>query len=498
MTDENALAFGSDPLSLRPDECLPENIESRDLPKQQIAALLLQIDRDAGQSKLRVAELNEQVKVLTNAANSSNEEGIVQLRQLRDANQHLVLATFGAQDLQEKAEATNRRQEEFLSMLAHELRNPLAPIAMAAELLGKRLSADPQLMKLQGIISRQVSHMIRLVDDLMDASRVNSGKILLQKRALLLSDVLESAVETSKSCIDKRGHHLLIEMPAAPIHLEGDLVRLTQIFSNLLINAAKFTPENGKISMAACRIGDFVDVSIRDNGAGIEASLLPVIFDLFTQGARSLERSQGGLGIGLSLVRTLAEMHGGTVAVHSEGAGCGSEFIVRLPVSCLPEAIAITQQLSNVVALSRRILLIEDNVDASETLSAYLTKEGHIVTLAFSGTAGLALALKNDYDFIVCDIGLPGIDGYEVVRQLRLHPKKPVPVCIALSGYNQVDNKVRATTAGFDHYLVKPVPIAQLSKLLSLSRPGFGWPSHAAEDSDSRVSLDPLSKTCAP
>jgi signal transduction histidine kinase len=472
MTDKKSPAVGSDALSLSANEYLPENLEAEDRRQLQIAALLLQIDRETEQSRIKVASLIERIRVLTHPVKGVDAKGAERIRQLRDANEHLVLATLGAKDLQAKAEDTNRRQKEFLSMLAHELRNPLAPIAVAAEMLGKRLSADPQLMKFQSIICRQVSHMTRLVDDLMDASRMSSGKIVLRQHTLLLSDVIESAVETSKPFINKRRHHLSIDIPVLPILLEGDLVRLAQVFSNLLINAAKFSPADGKISIAACRVGDYVDVSIRDNGAGIEPSLLPVIFDLFIQGDRSLERSEGGLGIGLSLVRTLTEMHGGTVAVHSAGVGLGSEFIVRLPVSSLPKDSAIGPPLLNIVPLSRRILVIEDNIDASETLCDFLATQGHVTTSAFSGPAGLALAVDNVYDVIICDIGLPGIDGYEVVRQLRLHPRHPVPICIAVSGYNQVEHRTRATTAGFDHYLVKPIPTDQLNTLLALVRTG--------------------------
>ena len=388
--------------------------------------------------------------------------------QLREANQNLVLATFGAQDMQASAEAANRRQTEFLSMLAHELRNPLQPIAMANELLGRITAAHPQLPKLHGIISRQVSHMVRLVDDLLDASRVSSGKITLQKRALLLSEIIDSAVETSQPFIDKRHQQLTIDLPAYPVVIYGDLVRLAQVFSNLLINATKFTPENEHISISAQKLVNAVTVSVKDNGTGVPVDIQPFIFDLFTQGFRSLERSQGGLGIGLSLVRAIVEMHGGTVKVRSKGTGFGSEFTVLLPLStealeqnCGPVSKAV-------LARHRRILLIEDNVDANETLKLLLELEGHAVTSMFDGPSGLLMATKNIYDVIVCDIGLPGIDGFEVVKQLRLAAATPAPCYIATSGYNQAEDRSRAIEAGFDHYLVKPVAIDMLMALIAL------------------------------
>jgi two-component system CheB/CheR fusion protein len=391
--------------------------------------------------------------------------------QLREANQHLVIATVGAQDMQASAEAANQRQEEFLSMLAHELRNPLAPIAMAAELLGKITAVHPQLPKLHAIICRQVSHMTHLVDDLLDASRFSSGKITLQKRALLLSEIIASAVETSQPFIDKRNQQLIIDLPAGPIVVDGDLVRLAQVFSNLLINAAKFTPEYERITVSARKLGNAVTVSVKDNGMGIAPDIQPLIFDLFTQGFRSLDRSQGGLGIGLSLVRAVVEMHGGTVKVRSDGVGLGSEFIVQMPISAALQPQDGGPEPKAIPARSCRILLIEDNPDAIETLKELLTLEGHSVTSTFDGVTGLAMAKENVYDVIICDIGLPGMDGYEVVKQLRRHLLNPVPCIIALTGYNHRENQSRAIEAGFDHYLVKPIAIGALAKLISSSVP---------------------------
>lgn len=418
--------------------------------------------------RLKITDLLAQVEALREATKSKDAlEDLV--LQLREANQHLVIATVGAQDMQATAEAANHRQEEFLSMLAHELRNPLAPVAMAAELLGKITSAHPQLPKLHGIICRQVSHMTHLVDDLLDASRFSSGKIALQKRALLLSEIIESAVETSKPFIDKRHQHLITDLPVEPVVIDGDLVRLAQVFSNLLINAAKFTPEHEYITVSARKRANVVTVSVKDNGMGIAPDIQPFIFDLFTQGFRSLDRSQGGLGIGLSLVRTIVEMHGGTAKVRSNGVGFGSEFLVRLPISAGPLPYDSGPPSKAIPVHPCRILVIEDNADANETLKDLLTQEGHSITSAFDGTTGLAMARENIHDVIVCDIGLPGMDGYEIVKQLRQHSLKSRPCFIALTGYSQLENRAHAIAAGFDHYLVKPIAIDILVNLISSS-----------------------------
>ena len=386
---------------------------------------------------------------------------------LREANQNLVISSVHAQDLQAHAEAVNKRQNEFLSMLAHELRNPLAPIVMATEMLRKILPAHPQLPQIHEIISRQALHMTKLIDSLMEASRINTGKITLQKRPLLLSEVIESAAGISWPFIDGRKQKLIVNLPTEPIIIDGDLVRLTQVFSNLFINATKFAPEQDRITVSACLLPDAVAVSVKDHGVGISPEIAPFIFDLFTQGPRTLERSQGGLGIGLSLVRTLTQMHGGTVSVRSDGEGLGSEFIVTLPLTSqsLPGGDAI--DLATVPVSPRRILIIEDNRDLNETLNLCLSLDGHTVTSAFDGPTGLDIARKNHPEIIICDIGLPGMDGYQVVRQLRMQCPEPVPVYIALTGYDQPDYRNRGTKAGFDGYLVKPVSIDVLTRLIS-------------------------------
>lgn len=264
-----------------------------------------------------------------NAAAPASE----QLRHLRAANEQLVLATFGAQDSKTAAEALNRRQAIFLSMLAHELRNPLAPICAANSLLERLVDAHPLLPKLSEVLRRQLNHLVHLVDDLLDASRIDNGKISLHKGAVTLQEIIDSAIETVQPAIDARGQDMRISLPSVPVELCADLVRLTQLFSNLLINASKFSDANATIWLSASVQDDTVVVSVKDLGVGIAPTLQTHIFELFTQGEQTLARAAGGLGIGLSLVRTIAEMHGGAVTVHSEGAGSGSEFLVALPLS---------------------------------------------------------------------------------------------------------------------------------------------------------------------
>ena len=397
------------------------------------------------------------------------------VRKLREANANLVVTSVRAQELQDQAEAAVQRQTEFLSMLAHELRNPLAPISMAADMLEKISAAHPQLPRIQQIISRQVSHMKRLLDDLLDASRVSSGKITLKKSPLLLADVVQSAAEISQPVLDSHKQELMIDLPQQPVVIDGDATRLSQVFSNLLIKASKYSPPGKSISLSARHSADGkVAVSIKDQGVGIEPEVQSYIFDLFTQAPRTLDRSEGGLGIGLSMVRTLVELHGGSVQVHSDGLGHGSEFVVVLPLAVKPEVFEADPPepaMLGIAASSRRILIIEDNVDANETLNFCLSSEGHKVASAFNGPDGLSMAKKGQFDVVLCDIGLPGMDGYELLRQLKISSVQPVPYCIAMTGYDSHDHRDHAGNAGFDCYLVKPVSLETLQKIVSKTYP---------------------------
>lgn len=451
--------------ALPPD---PEDASAQQLPSEQNLQALH--NREVKLLRETINQLLIMAKMQMQEKDKSDAFGLL-IMQLREANQNLVLATFGAQDMQASAEATTVRQTEFLAMLAHELRNPLQPLAMANDLLGKKVGLDPQLVDVHGVIGRQVAHMARLIDDLLDASRVSSGKITLQLAPILLSEIIASAVEVGQASISQRQQVLSVSMPKEALVIEGDLVRLTQVFANLLLNASKFTHEFGHIDVVVRRHDDLVEIAVSDDGAGIALDIQPFIFDLFTQGFRSLERAQGGLGIGLSLVRIITQLHGGTVDVFSAGVGFGSQFVLQLPLSSLAPPPQDLQAVPAAHASPRRILLIEDNADAAEMLALLLTQDGHHVDVRNDGPSGLRAALDAPYDVIVCDIGLPGMDGFQVISSARAALPAPLPCFVAASGYSQLGQFDRAGEAGFDHYLVKPINIDALSKIITATVP---------------------------
>lgn len=387
---------------------------------------------------------------------------------LREANEHLVLAAVDAQTSRDDAEETNRRQNEFLAMLAHELRNPLVPISVSASLLERAPLSTATLERLTGVIQRQVGHMARLLDDLLDAARLSSGKITLTVEPLRLAELIEHAADTVMPRVRERGQELAIEPVADVLAVEGDRVRLTQVFTNLLSNASKYTQDGGRIKVSAQALPDGgVAVTIDDNGSGMSDETIGRAFDLFTQGPRTLARSEGGLGVGLNVVRNLVTMHGGVVGAASPGLGQGSTFTVRLPLASGAAPGAAADVSAPVASAARRVLIVEDNADASDVLRMLLEVEGHQVDIAGDGHAGLALALEGRFDAIVCDIGLPGLDGLELMTRLRAAQLDARPLTIALSGYGQPQDRERALAAGFDRYLVKPVAPGVLIELLA-------------------------------
>ncbi|MFC5511994.1 ATP-binding protein [Massilia jejuensis] len=402
-----------------------------------------------------IGSLEEEVARLRTALRGK-EELETSVARLREANQNLVVAAISAQGLRDDAEAANRRQNEFLAMLAHELRNPLVPISMSSMLLERNANANPQLLNFTRVIRRQVDHMACLLDDLLDAARISSGKITLNLEPLSLSATIEQALETVLPRIGERNQTLDLDLPEQELATRGDRVRLTQVLSNLIGNASKYTGDGGRIALAAALEGEEIVITVSDNGTGIAPEVLPHIFDLFTQGPRSLARSEGGLGIGLNVVRNLVTMHGGTITADSPGVKQGSRFTLRLPACALPDTAPPQPVLQAAGANSCRVLIIEDNPDACETLKAFLDLEGHEVSMAHDGQAGLDALLEGAFDVVVCDIGLPGMDGLEVMTRLRASGAAQ-PVAIGLSGYGQAEDRARAALAGFDHYLVKPV-----------------------------------------
>jgi signal transduction histidine kinase len=365
----------------------------------------------------------------------------------------------------------DRHKDEFLAMLAHELRNPLAPIRNAVHLMRMKPLQDPQLCLSRDIIERQLSQLTRLVDDLLDVSRITRGKITLTRERTTLGELIGRAVETVEPAILARSHTLAVEVSDRALVVYADALRLTQAIGNVLGNAAKYTDCGGRITLRARRRKRDVEISVSDTGIGIAPEVLPRIFDLFTQLDHQTERSPSGLGIGLALVRRLVEMHGGTVSAHSDGAGRGSEFVIRLPLSIerseahageLPSASEHTS-----VSVGRRILVADDNADALESLAALLTLNGHEVYRAQDGQIALQAAERYLPDVALLDIGMPHLDGYEVARRIRSHPWGQGMLLVALTGWGQEADRVRSHAAGFDSHLTKPVDHDRLGQLLA-------------------------------
>jgi len=375
--------------------------------------------------------------------------------------------------VEEQLAEANRNKDEFLAMLAHELRNPLAPMRLAAETMRTMGSADATVTFGAAVIGRQVAHLSRLVDDLLDVSRINRGMIEVQKNPIALSEAIGAAIEISRPLIEEREHHLaVVEAPGA-IYVNGDLDRLAQVVSNLLNNAAKFTPRGGEIRLSTQPEGKDAVVKVRDNGTGIPAELLPRVFDLFVQADASHGRGYGGMGIGLALARRLVELHGGSIEAKSEGEGKGAEFIVRLP-RC-DEAPAEPPRPKPVVAghatrTSYRVLVVDDNVDAAKTTQAFLQAQGHQVRCAFDGLSALGLAQEFKPQLVLLDIAMPGMDGYEVVRRLREQAGAAQPVVAVLTGFGSKAGMERMKQLGVEHYIVKPAePQALLALIASLA-----------------------------
>jgi len=368
----------------------------------------------------------------------------------------------------ETLEDAGRHVDEFIAMLAHELRNPLAPIRNAMQVMHMFKLGDPKLEWCRDVVDRQVDHLGRLVDDLLDVNRITSGKILVLKEPMALSAALDRAVESSMPLLNQRRHRLEVTAQDASIRVEGDLTRLSQVFLNLLNNAAKYTPEGGLVRLSAAVEDGAAVVRVRDNGVGIAPELLPRIFDLFVQGSQSLDRIEGGLGIGLALVREILRLHGGVVTAASGGTGQGSEFTVRLPLSRESTAQALEKpHTARTEGQQRRILVVDDNRDAAGSMALLLRTFGHEVHVAHEGPHALELARELRPDVVLLDIGLPGMNGYDVAAQLRELEGLHDTVLIAVTGYGQDEDRKRSRDAGFDHHLVKPVDLWVLNELLT-------------------------------
>ncbi|HLJ94629.1 MAG TPA: PAS domain S-box protein [Gemmataceae bacterium] len=363
----------------------------------------------------------------------------------------------------------HRRKDEFLAMLSHELRNPLAPILNAVQLLRHQgEGANPLQAQARAIIERQVGQLKALVDELLEVSRITTDRIRLHFENVDVRGIVDRAVESARPLIDQRRHQLAVTLPPEPVWLYADSTRLEQVVVNLLTNAAKYTEEGGRISLALEREGDEAVLRVRDSGVGIAPDLLPRIFDLFMQAERSLDRSQGGLGVGLTVVQKLVEMHRGRVEVYS-ALGQGSEFVVRIPVVQLPDSQPQPEpvEAAGRPAQSLRVLVVDDNVDQADSAALLLQVSGHEARVAYSGPAALEAAVEYRPDLVLMDIGLPGMDGYEVARRLRQQPSLRGTMLVAVTGYGQDSDRQRSRQAGFDHHLVKPVNMQALEAILA-------------------------------
>jgi PAS domain S-box-containing protein len=372
--------------------------------------------------------------------------------------------------MEETLRHADRRREDYLAMLAHELRNPLAPLRNGLHVLSRRPDDSNLVTETRAMMARQVDNMSRIVDDLLDAARVARGKVTIRKSRLDLTDVVRTCVEDRRAVAEGGGLRLIFAAPSGAVWVDGDVTRLSQVLDNLIHNAIKFTPRGGTVTVTVTADGDAAVVSVRDTGTGIDQSLLPHLFEEFSQADRSLDRSRGGLGLGLALVKGLLELHGGTVEAHSEGTGKGSEFIVRLDRA--PEPRALTEVPASPSSIGRkfRVLVVEDNPDSAESLRMLLDLSGYEVEVANTGTAGVEAATRFRPHAVVCDIGLPGLDGYQVAQILRKQPDLGGTRLIAVSGYGRPEDVEKARRAGFHKHLTKPVDPDDLLEQLSFRR----------------------------
>ena len=387
-------------------------------------------------------------------------------RQASDFIQRIRLEQTLRQSQQALQEA-DRRKNEFIALLAHELRNPLAPIRYALATIARPELTGEQKLRAEAIIGRQVSHMSRLLDDLLDISRITRGTLELKRSHVDLAEVISTAVEAAQPFLEAKHHELVVTQPGHPVAIDADAVRLAQVFSNLLINAAKYTGENGRVELEVGNTTAGVTVKVRDNGMGISPEMMPKLFNLFSQAHTTLERSETGLGVGLALVRGLVNLHGGSVSARSEGTGRGSEFIVRLPVGELTGPSAIVPEAVRALgARSRRVLVVDDNRDAADSSATLLELQGHRTATAYTGLGGLALGQAFRPQAVLLDIGLPDVNGYELARRIRATDWGQGVCLVAITGWGQDADRERAFAAGFDHHLTKPVVPQVIETLL--------------------------------
>ncbi len=418
---------------------------------------------------------------------------IAQIRRARGSEEKLEDLSLRLAQKGAALERADRAKEEFLAMLAHELRNPLGAISNAVQVLRLKGEGDETWQRTIDAAERQVHHQALLVDDLLEASRVTRGQVELNCESLDLARLVRETVQGYRETLRSSGLVLDLDLPDEPLPVRGDQMRLSQALANLLHNATKFTPPGGRIGIRAWRHGDRIEVSVRDTGQGIARDVLPHVFEVFTQADHSLDRARGGLGVGLAVVRGLVEMHGGEVSAASEGLGKGSEFTLLLPIGENAQGVPATAPVPEVDAAMedshRRILVVEDNPDAAATMRDFLELSGHEVELASSGTDGVQAARDFHPEVVLCDLGLPGMDGYQVAAALRRDPNTASAKLIAVTGYGRDEDRRRSREAGFDLHLTKPVDPAQLRRLLQTESPSSRPPEAAPLEPRPRTSL---------
>jgi signal transduction histidine kinase len=395
-------------------------------------------------------------------------------RRVAERTAELEALAAGLQDREQALKEAARMKDEFLATLAHEIRNPLAPILAAVQLMRLPSVPENQRARARDMIERQVEHLVRLVDDLLDISRITRGVITLQRQPVDVAEVVARAVETSRPIVEQRRHELTITLPERSIIVTGDLTRLSQVVSNLLNNAAKFTPEGGRIELTAREIDRHIEIRVTDSGIGIAPEMLSRVFDLFTQIDDTSQHGSPGLGIGLALVRSIVDMHGGTVTAHSVGLGFGTTLVVTLPLSCEASVAEPTidpsdQRLDN--ANPRRILIVDDNREAADLLASLMSTAGHEVRVAYDGHQALGIMTAFTPEVALLDLGMPGLTGFEVAKQIRSESWGDSTCLVAVTGWGQQRDRQQAAEAGFDAHLVKPVRIRDLRHALEIRRP---------------------------
>ena len=458
---EDAVALREEALRARAEA------EAARIEREHLLVQMREANERLIMSTLRADELAEHAVAERALATETAAEESERRRHAETLAAELRASEAALRASENSARESNQAKDDFLAMLGHELRNPLAPILIALDLIA--MEGPDAHEREHAIIERQVNHLVHLVDDLFDASRIRTGKMVLQCEPIELADVVSRAVEMASPMINSHGHELSVEVPRRGLALNGDAVRLAQVVGNLLTNAAKFTPGGGAIVVTGERRETTVVLRIRDSGIGISAQMLPRLFDPYAQEHRELDRGPTGLGLGLAIARSLVEMHGGTVTAHSEGLGLGSEFVVELPALTRSSEAGPNGRASVVeVELPHRILVVDDNQDAASLTADALARLGHDVRVAFDGHSALAMVHEFAPEIVLLDLGLPGMDGYEVARRLRAELLHHVEI-IAVTGYGQALDRQRSKEARFESHLVKPVDIATLQRSIDAS-----------------------------